>query len=225
MVDMHHFYHIYCGSNASQKENDWIPIVQLHIESLKTSQLINKLDTIHIGLVGLPHQRQQVKDFLSENNISHTVVDEADHGWEQLTQNKLYEFAELNDGNILYAHTKGGFNVTEQNINWRKSMTYFNVIKWKDCIEKLSDVDAVGCHWHDFSGQSPPHLGGPHVGQRWFAGTFWWSKLNKIREIGHGPTMQTRWDAEVWIGQIPNISVYDITNNQGPYPNATITEW
>ena len=225
MVDFHHFYHIYCGLNASQKENDWIPIVQLHIESLKTSQLINNLDTIHIGLIGLPHQRQQVKNFLSENNISYTVVDEANHGWEQLTQNKLYKFAQVNDGNILYAHTKGGFNVTEQNVNWRKSMTYFNVIKWKDCIEKLSDFDAVGCHWHDFSGQSPPHLGGPHVGQRWFAGTFWWSKLNKIREIGHGPTMQTRWDAEVWIGQIPNISVYDFTNNQGPYPDATVTEW
>lgn len=225
MVNFHHFYHIYCGTNAAGEERTWIPILELHIQSLQQSNLINHLNTIHIGLVGLPHQRQEVKEFLSEKGVLYTVVAESDRGWEQETQNKLYEFAQDNEGYVLYAHTKGGFNLTEQNINWRKSMTYFTIIQWEHCIEKLADVDAVGCYWFDFSGQSPPHLGGPHVGQRWFAGTFWWSKLNRIKDIGHGPTMQTRWDAEVWIGQIPGVQVYDPAGPETEHHNAIITEW
>jgi hypothetical protein len=221
---IHHFYHIYCGNNFTNQESTWTPIVEQHFSALKTSELINHLNTTYIGLVGLPHQREEVKQYLFQNEINYMIIGESDSGWEQITQDPLYNFSKTNNGYILYAHTKGGFNNTEQNIDWCKSMTHFNIIKWRDCVARLNQFDAVGCYWHDFSGQAPPHLGGPHIGQRWFAGTFWWSKLNRIRDIGHGPTHHTRWDAEVWIGQIPNISAYDLTGPETENDNAIITQ-
>jgi hypothetical protein len=37
--------------------------------------------------------------------------------------------------------------------------------------------------------------------------------------------MFSRWDAEVWIGKIPNIKIYDITNSGGPHPGNIVTTW
>jgi len=222
---IHHFYHIYCGFDYAGKEDSWKLPLENHLIALKQSGLNNYINTMHIGLVGNDNHRQHAKDFISQHEINFTVVAESINGFEQVTQDQLYNFAQTNNGYILYAHTKGSFNLNQQNIDWCKSMTYFNIIKWRDCVARLNQFDAVGCNWFDFSGQSPSHLGGPHVGQRWFAGTFWWSKLNRIRDIGRGPTHYTRWDAEVWIGQIPNIDSYNITGSETGYHNAVVTEW
>jgi hypothetical protein len=134
----------------------------------------------------------------------------------------MYEFSQLNNGYVLYGHSKGSYNFNNQNRDWCKSMIYFNIVKWEDAVEKLNTNDAVGCYWFDFTGQVGP--GGPHTGQRWFAGTFWWSKLELIKTI-NPPTMFSRWDAEVWIGKIPNIKIYDITNSGGPHPGNIVTTW
>jgi len=222
MVDLHHFYHIYCGLNSIGQKDAWKESVGIHIDSIKNYGLIDKLKTIHIGLVGPEIDRNEVKIFLNEKGINYTIVDEADRGWEQLTQNKMHEFAQLNNGYVLYGHSKGSYNFNNQNRDWCKSMIYFNIVKWQDAVEKLNTHDAVGCYWFDFSGQVGP--GGPHTGQRWFAGTFWWSKLELIKGI-NPPTMLSRWDAEVWIGKILNINIYDITNSGGPHPGNIITTW
>jgi len=222
---IHHFYHIYCGANCYGQADTWKESVETHIGAIKSHGLINKLKTVHIGLVGGEQDRQNVKNFLTENNIPFTVVDEQNNGFEQVTQNHLYEFSQNNDGYVLYGHSKGSYNFTDQNRAWCKSMIYFNIIMWQEALRQLKNVDAVGCNWHDFSNQYAAHLGGPHTGQKWFAGTFWWSKLNRIKDIGHPPTNNSRWDAEVWIGQMPNITTYDFNSADGPYPGAVVTEW
>jgi len=222
MVDLYHFYHIYCGPNFIGQKDTWKESVGIHIDSIKNYGLIDKLKTIHIGLVGPEIDRNEVKIFLNEKGINYTIIDEKDHGWEQLTQNKMYEFSQLNNGYVLYGHSKGSYNFNNQNRDWCKSMIYFNIVKWEDAVEKLNTNDAVGCYWFDFTGQVGP--GGPHTGQRWFAGTFWWSKLELIKTI-NPPTMFSRWDAEVWIGKIPNIKIYDITNSGGPHPGNIVTTW
>lgn len=221
---LYHFYHLYCGKDINGQEDSWKESIGLHIKALKEYELVNYIKDIKIGLVGEDYERQKAKDFLIQQEISFDIIAEELYGYEQVTQNILYNFSQFNNGYILYGHSKGSFNFTDQNRSWCKSMIYFNVVKWKEAIEYLHNVDAVGCDWHDFTNQSAAHLGGPHTGQRWFAGTYWWSKLERIKDIGHGPTLQSRWDAEVWIGQIPNISVYNITRSDGPTPNW-ITEW
>lgn len=206
-MTLHHFYHIYCNDN-------WGQIVPFHIECLKRYGLLDNLTSFKIGLVGSQHHRDIVKHFLDTKNIKFEIVAEADNGWEQVTMNKLYEFSQTNNGYVLYAHSKGAVNNGEQNRQWRKSMTWYNVVKWRDAINKLDSVDAVGCHWHDFTKQTASHLGGPHTGNCWFAGTFWWSKLDLLKQIGP-PGMSSRYDAEVWIGNIRHIkpmNVHDLTN-------------
>ena len=222
---MYHFYHIYCGPNYAGQENTWKESVGTHLKAFKDFGLHEHIPTIHVGFVGGQNNIDDAKNFIAEHDIDFNVVAESWTGFEQVTQVPLYEFAQDHDGYIFYGHTKGSFNFTDQNRAWCKSMIYFNIVRWENAILKLKDVDAVGCYWHDFTVNQSPHIGSPHTGQRWFAGTFWWSRLNRIRDIGHGPTMHTRWDAEVWIGQIPDIKIYDFNNMDGEFPNATITEW
>ena len=210
MKNIYHFYHIYCGKDCNGNEDSWIEPVSLHCKSLLNYKLYNSLSQFNIGLVGNTLQRDRVKNFISDLGINFNIVTESESGWEQETQNKLWEFSHTNDGYIFYAHSKGSFNVSLQNNNWMRSMTYYHIVNWKQCVDELESHDAVGAYWFDFSSQGAPHLGEPHTGQRWFAGTYWWSHLDKIRSIGHGPTMRTRWDAEVWIGQIPDISVCNL---------------
>jgi hypothetical protein len=221
---MYHFYHLYCGTNAYGQEECWKESVGIHMNALRHYGLIDHLSGIYVGLVGQYDQRQAAKEFLTDNDIIFNVVEECDYGFEQVTQNKLYDFSHHNDGYILYGHSKGSFNFTDQNRSWCKSMIYFNIVRWQEAISYLTDVDAVGCDWHDFSNQDATHIGKPHTGQRWFAGTYWWSKLNRIKDIGHEPTMHTRWDAEVWIGQMPDIKIYNMTRADGPTPHW-VTEW
>ena len=222
MVDIYHFYHIYCGPNSVGNRGAWKESVETHINALKEYKLLDRLKTIHIGLVGPEQDRIHCIEYLNSTGVNYTIIDQANNGWEQLTQNKLHDFAQSNDGYVLYAHSKGSYNFNNQNRDWCKSMIYFNIVKWEDAIEKLNSNDAVGCYWFDFTGQVGP--GGPHTNQRWFAGTFWWSKLELLRQIDP-PTMLSRWDAEVWVGKIPNIKVYDITNSGGPHPGNIVTTW
>lgn len=222
MVNLYHFYHIYCGVDANGNNDSWVTPVETHIKALKDYDLYNSLSGIYIGLVGDDTNRQHAKNFLDYHEIKYNIVAEENNGWEQITQNKLWEFAQSNDGYILYAHSKGSFNVNILNSNWMRSMTYYNVVKWKECIDHLYQYDAVGAYWYDFSKTSSPTLGQPHTGQRWFAGTYWWSKLNRIKDIGHPPTMESRWDAEVWIGQIPNISIYNFAQGESA---GELIEW
>lgn len=199
-IKTYHFYHIYAGA--------WHEPVRFHFEMLKKHGLLNRLDGIYIGIVGPASERNNVINYLNTLEIPYTIVDQSREGWEQITQNKLHEFAQHHDGYVLYAHTKGSANPAEHQTNWRMSMTYFTVVKWKNALKKLKNHDAVGCYWIDASNNTVPGLGGPHVNQKWFAGTFWWSKLELLRTIPP-PQMGSRWDAEVWIGKIPNINIFD----------------
>lgn len=205
---VHHFYHIYCGVDYAGREGSWIPAVDLHLNAIKEYGLVDHMSTMHVGLVGDDHHRIHAQQFIKDHGINFTVVSESVSGFEQVTQNQLYKFAQTNNGHVLYAHTKGSFNFNDMNNNWQKSMTYLNVVKWRECVDQLKNHDAVGAYWYDFSNDAARM--GPHTGQKWFAGTFWWANLNRIRDIGHGPTEYTRWDAEVWIGQIPDISIYNL---------------
>jgi hypothetical protein len=52
----------------------------------------------------------------------------------------MWEFAQKNDGLILYAHSKGASRIqADVNIRWRRSMMTGIVIAWKFAIEKLQN--------------------------------------------------------------------------------------
>lgn len=192
---IYHFYHLWLGGS-------WIEILHSHITALNNHGLMNRLEMLYIGLVGSVNERAVAKRLLNVMGIKYTIIVEAEIGYEQVTQNALYEFSKNNDGYVLYAHNKGASDPSEINISWRKSMTYHNIVQWQNAISYLPTKDAVGCHWlahEQYSVISTPY----------FAGTFWWTHLSIIRQLGY-PDNNSRYDAEVWIGKHPNINIHDL---------------
>lgn len=212
MVNLYHFYHCYSGINSEGNKDAWKPILGKHIESVIESELINNISPMQIGITSNTNNFDEVKNFIDNYSIPYEIVAESKKGWEQETLTKLYQFSKTNDGYVLYAHSKGAYTDIVINHIWRETMTYFNVLQWRNAVEKLSDYDAVGCYWFDDSHQRK-HNGYPHQGQRWFAGTFWWTKLDMLRKT-NGLGMSTRWDAEVWIGQIPSNKILDLDHGR-----------
>lgn len=192
---IHHFYHLWLGG-------PWKEILHSHLSALINYGLMNQIDMINIGLVGYVSDREVAKRYLDAMNIKYKIVAESDAGYEQITQNALYEFSKHNEGYVLYAHNKGASDPTNINIAWRKSMTYHNIVQWRTAISYLLYKDAVGCHWLT-------HECYPVIKTPYFAGTFWWSHLSIIRKLGY-PNNNSRYDAEIWIGQYPNLNVYDM---------------
>jgi hypothetical protein len=222
--ELHHFYHI--GSSGK-----WLQPLSEHIHALKRYGLLKKIDSLNFGIIGLIDDRNDVKKYLSSELDAFNIVAEADHGWEQVTLQPLYDFALENDGYILYAHTKSSNNHNIFGAKHRRSMTYFNVVNWKDCVEKLDEgYSLAGTHYCQM------HLVKDAYGNemdipgetRWenikkydgfFLGNFWWTTTEAIKTLK--PCANNyRQDAEFWIAQIKleNKMAYDF------YPHQVFTE-
>jgi hypothetical protein len=185
MHKIYHFYHIYA-------DGDWIEAVENHIKVLIKYELIDNMEPIKIGIVGNEENINNVKEFLDSKLLTYEIIAEDSEGWEQLTQNKLHEFSQDNDGIVLYAHTKGA---TSGHKLWRDTMTFYNIVNWKECISLLDEYDTVGCFWLDKSHKFNDH--NEHNG--FYAGTFWWATLSFINTLPP-LMMDNRWRAEAWIG-------------------------
>lgn len=190
---LYHFYHCYV-------DGKWEIPVSEHIEALKASGLYGKLDKFFIGIVGNSQKRNELINFLNNLNIEYEICAQAESGWEQVTLNELYNFSQSNDGCVLYCHTKASNNTTEHGHAWRRGMTDFNIGKWEKYVPKLYEYDAIGGWWTN------------NGSTRFFAGTFWWSTFDLIRKLGP-PSMSDPWCAETWIGNYPEIIVYDWVND------------
>lgn len=205
---IHHFYHIYADGNCEAA-------IREHIRALKEGGLDDNLDTFNIGIVGSEVKRKEVLHCLRTLDICFRVVAESNTGWEQVTQTPMWDFAQTNSGTILYAHTKGASDPSEVNIRWRRSMTYWNVLRWQLCQDKLKDHGAVGCHWLQPLISMPEHTKGNWM----FAGTFFWTHCEVMR-TWQKPALTHRHEAEGFVGygwHQGNFPVYDHT----PYfPNT-----
>jgi hypothetical protein len=174
-----------------------------HLKYLTTTNLLDTLQGFYIGLVGKASDREAAKAFLDALNLKHSIVAESDTGFEQVTLNKLYEFALNNDGYVLYAHNKGTFNKTAFNQAWRMSMSYYVIVNWSQAITHLEIADAVGCHWIT-DAECPGRVAFP-----FFGGNFWWAHCHVVRQLGYPPT-NSRYDAENWIGRKSDIKIHDL---------------
>lgn len=201
---IHHFYHIYA-------DGQWREPVEEHFSTADKYHLLGALSSLQIGLVGSLANRASVIACLDQAGLIYDIVDEQDAGWEQITQNKLHDFAQNHEGRVLYAHTKGAANKSILNDSWRRSMCFYNVVNWRKSSSLLSQHDAVGCHWlSDWD-------------NFFFGGNYWWANLSYIRQLPK-PSDESRFHAEVWIGQAKEVSVCD-TNPGWPEISMFTTEW
>lgn len=200
---IYHFYHCYADGR-------WKKALEEHVKALQESGLADNLDKFFIGIVGNRNRRKQVINYLKGTGIDFSVCAEEERGWEQVTQHVLYNFAQDNDGFVLYAHTKGTANVevSPWELNqedWRRKMTFYNVTHWRESISHLSNYDISGYNW------LPDKL--PEYSKH-YSGNFWWTNLSYIKGLGP-PNINDRWDAEMWIGSSTrDIEVFDWTKSK-----------
>lgn len=180
ITDLSHYHHVYAAPG-------WQRIVTEHCEALvKTGMLDGRISTVSLGICGPEHD--QVADFCRQW-FDVDVVAESEQGWEQLTLTALWEDAQRGDigDAVLYTHTKG---ITEPADYWRGEMTDHLVADWEKCVKALEANEVVGCHWM--------------INDEWripfFGGNFWWARRSVIERLPQPPT-NSRWEAEVWLGQ------------------------
>ena len=190
MTDLYHFYHVYA-------DGEWQPALDEHFTALKEHGLADALKGFYLGVVGSDENVQNVIDYAHTLGVPFHVRADAPLGWEQVTLEALKRHMTVNDGYVLYAHTKGAHDPAEINLAWRSSMCYWNVVKWADAVPYLADHDAVGCHW---------------VNDAMFGGNYWWATgryIRTLKPLSYGD----RWQAELWIGQkagVEPIKVHDL---------------
>lgn len=112
------------------------------------------------------------------------------HLYEVPTLKLMYRFAQNNDTNILYLHTKGvSCKQSDKRYpyvhDWINYMVYCLINNYKNCIMRLEDYDVVGCNRLE-----SPH---PH-----FSGNFWWAKSSHIRGLST-TDLHDKMSAEWWL--------------------------
>jgi hypothetical protein len=192
-----HWYHVFAVPG-------WERIVDEHLSALQTSGLATELGVLHLGLVGPEEQREKAAArFRAVMPVE--IVAEADEGWEQVTLTALHHAVTGGLGGVfLYAHTKGVAYHSEWNDAWRRSMTLCLVAEWRKCLVLLEQHAAVGCHW-----LTPPSAEF-EVRNPFFGGNFWWAFASVIRGL-EPPALDSRHDAEAWLGSAGLANVADRT--------------
>lgn len=125
------------------------------------------------------------------------------------------------DWYVLYFHAKGcthppgsdyGLRVSDP---WRNTMMGHLIGNWRRCVADLdAGAEAAGCNW--LTGMAQDHS------QNLFGGNFWWAKSDFLRtlpsiylrdriKISGIAAAESRYEAEVWIGngpRLPKVVVY-----------------
>lgn len=175
-----HYYHVFADGH-------WQEPVREHVAAILASGLHAEMT---IGVVGSPDNRKAARQAFGVLPVERIV--EADSGWEQLTLDALH--ADDRDGPVLYAHSKGSSDPSPINIAWRRSMTRRVVSGWRDCLARLDEADAVGCHW--LTKREWPTM---DITTPFFGGNFWWARSDYLRTLP-APSHVSRWKAEEWLG-------------------------
>ncbi len=169
-----------------------------YLDLIMTSGLIDNVTFIYICCVG-PDTITFSKEIMNYNknkNIFVYKICENLHDYELPTLNFINLFAQKHpDYNILYLHTKGvGKEINlciEDQIQY---MLYFNVMKWKECLNALLKYDTCGVDL-----RTTPVL---H-----YSGNFWWSTAKNINSLPTindfskypNPLNSLRHNQEFWI--------------------------
>jgi hypothetical protein len=187
------WHHLWVGDDRHGA--NWKPPAVDHFAALNNAGFDGD---VVVGLVGGHRQRQEARDWLHERCPSWILGVVAEEGFEMVTLNVMHQWAQRRDTDpktpVLYTHGKGSFQSSPYADRWRKSMIYHLVNGWRECVNSLHTVDAVGCHY------LTPETAPGKVDIPMFGGNFWWANAGFI--AGLPPVgWSSRWEAEGWIGR------------------------
>lgn len=139
------------------------------------------------GLVGAPVRRREARAWFERADLAKHPVQfiEADTGFEEVTLRAVRAWAARADPGtpVLYAHTKGSYNISALTAEHREIMTKAVVGRWHAAIAALEAHDAAGCFWDG------------HI----FTGNFWWAKAGYLAGLPDVPCAN-RYECENWVG-------------------------
>ena len=204
-----HFYHV--GADGA-----WQVPVHEHLAALRRSQFPGR---VYVGVVGTEENREAVEKVIVKYwdwRFAPYVF--ANTGHEQVTLDALHAWAQNEDDRtkVMYAHTKGAFNQSFQQDNWRVAMTKAVVRNWETCVPLLDKADAVGIHWvtHEVAASVGYEVEGP-----FFGGNFWWANAGYLKRLPP-PCHDSRYEAELWLGRGSPV-IEDLKPGFPGYPNSS----
>lgn len=175
------FYIVY---HISIVDPEWIRFTYKSFNKLLKSGILydEKLKGIKISYLG------------EENNITllkaiwnHPLVEIHHFGnniyeYEYPAINLIKDICSNEDCNIFYFHCKG---LIQQQNDWIEFLEYFNIDKYKYCLDKLIDYDTVGCNYYNEPGELFYIQYNHHFTnfQKHYSGNFWWSKSSHINTL------------------------------------------
>jgi len=179
------YFHICCINN-------WRTVVDTMFQAIRESGLYNKVTQIRCGILG-----QNIGDDLKHPLFKDPKVKILYHStdtlaFERPTLRLLYDHSNMNmdeDFLVLYIHSKGvRWNGQNKCVtDWVDYLTYFNIIKHENCLNKLIINDVVGVNLQ-------------HDPCTHFSGNFWWSHSNYIKTLN--PHIDKTYNGpEFWICQ------------------------
>lgn len=209
--------------------NQWKDILSEQIQTIRESELYDKVDEIYFGIVGIPDVNF-VRDFqFKKFKIAYVCPDIAQ--FEFLTLEFLQNFCRNNyNAKVFYIHTKGisTYGKTckppspgrQKNIDdWRRYLEYYIIKKYKVCVKELDTCDMVGVNWR---GKGTRSVITPQV-ESHFSGNFWWARSSYISTLGEvrdGPNK--RCNAEFWLGKgngrISNLYESNVDHYRNEWP-------
>ena len=120
---------------------------------------------------------------------------------------------------ILYMHCKGARysandSIYDQVNSWNDGMIYFNVTKWKNCINLLTQGKyAVG-------------IRAERMPVAHYSGNFWWINSRNLRLLLNPKTQiqtfQNRHGAEFWIGRLGLSYLHDLDSKKLPFGYSAV---
>jgi hypothetical protein len=197
LIPIHIFMHICIIENWEEIFND-------QINYIKTTGLYDKIEKIHLGILG-----NIDKTYFDDEKFDILFIDDRLDLYELHTINYIKNICYHIDYEIyiLYIHTKGVRKAGNENVikSWRKMMEYFLIEKFEECINYLNIYDTLGCnvvnkYCTDFEKIS---INKNHTYH--YSGNFWWSKKSYIDKLPfidivlNEESFLTRYKAENWI--------------------------
>jgi hypothetical protein len=170
------YFHICCINN-------WREVYYKLLNHIKVSKLYDEIHEIRCVVLGEDYNNEDFADAKIKIIFKSTDINLKEVKIMEL----MYENSLNEDVNMLYIHTKGvsckyiyDYKSKKCISDWIEYMTYFNIYKWKICLEKIKEYDVVGVNLIDYA----PPVGSGLTAPLHYSGTFWWSKSSHVRNTG-----------------------------------------
>lgn len=174
--------------------NNYKDIVREQVAELVSSGLYAASEEIQVVLSGEYEAAKELTNYLSELPKFKVVENAAVKSYEFPTIRRVkLQSDEEEKAFYYYIHTKG---VTYPNHKggkyWRDYMMWYNVNKWRDCVDKLKEgYETCGCKLVENHRAFPMH----------YSGNFWWVKSEYIKRCPPVESLDynDRYQAEFWV--------------------------